>query len=142
MTQLLRRILAQCATVRIADVPAPTYPINEETQHSVGDMSEDLRRLWGVLVEARDEYESILDEYEHNSQDAPADIFIERVRAAQSQLKLIKWLFRASVRFEFPETLNKEFVGVRSDWKVFWKANEPQFEIELTGGIILVPGLF
>lgn len=132
MTQLLRDLMAQLAAVNLQNRTGPEDEV-EESDHAVGIMNEDLRRLWVLRSAAhetlvglrRDALLATLDAKNQKELEDRIKPLEVPFSAACTRMDLVERLFWDSVRYEFPELALKSKVGVRRGWQIVW-TDEPE----------------
>lgn len=128
MTKLLKEIVEELATVEIT-TQGPQYEL-EDDDHTVGVMNEELKKLFVLRDKLRRAAERaelhaklvVLDSKEH-TEDVERDPEFIRTFAkyalAVTKHHTADDLLWASLRYEFPETIDKS-VGIRRNWQVVW----------------------
>lgn len=109
-------------------VKEPTGEL-EDDQTAVGELPEELRRLYAVKVNAssalRDAAKEVIQLYaKHYGEDEPPpeyDDLAARHNLAAHRSSSLDDLFWTAVRHEFPVLHNKATIGLAEDWQVYWE---------------------
>lgn len=105
----------------------------EKTDHPVGRCSDEIKRLYQMRDAAMTECLKIAGEVialtaAHFGEPDPPEGFEElNEKYARAQLRkdVLDRLFWTAVRFEFPEIMLKESIGIRKNWTVVWSDPKP-----------------
>lgn len=120
MTLWLRAIQGELAKVRPEDTGAyaPDYE-GCSHDHEVGVVDGELRCLYALFMK-----------YAQRAKKLAADAIglpegsrlttLEEASWCDAQADALKELFFASCRQQFPELRAKEYIGIRTDWKMVW----------------------
>ncbi|MBT4648959.1 hypothetical protein HOB10_05675 [Candidatus Parcubacteria bacterium] len=96
-----------------------------ETQTSVGTMSDDTLRIFGLLRQTAGTLEPMINEIRGLEKGSER---YDELKLEISQLKLrcelIQEIFWKAVRLEFPEIIDKDIVGCRQGGMVYWEPSD------------------
>lgn len=118
--------------VELQDVKGPKAEL-EDGQEAVGELSEELQRLWVVKVEANNALNALKGELlqlqgRHYGEDKAPPEFAElatRYNLAVHRSEALDNLFWTSVRIEFPILADKGSIGLAEEWQVYWQRPRP-----------------
>lgn len=127
MSKVLMDITELIEKIDVSKVPQPEMPALP-TDHVVGVMSEDLRKIFGVWRDLGSRAEALSDRIKRlviknrHKPEAPPEVqkLLDDLLLLGSRVSVLDELFWCSVRHEFGALAGKPALGVRKGWKVVW----------------------
>ena len=117
----------------ITEMWEPEQEVDEAFDHPVGEMSDDLRKLFSLWRQTQKCAEQLILEarYSHNADEQKS--LGTRAFEIQKKAEVLREIFWISVRDEFG-LWNKDAIGVCRGYLVIWSDKKPMTFLDFLGG--------
>lgn len=126
MSTWLKLLPLEMTTVE--DFREPTDKIDPRYDHIVGEMSDDLKRLYTLWMQIDRESERLAHEAKWESDEAKKRQLVTNVYEIYKKAEILQEIFWISLKDDY-QLWDKPSVGVRKNYQVVWTEERNPFDI-------------